>query len=200
MMQSRQGDATAGLEPQSGSNRWISIVSSQRGAGFHDLRQRLQGAMGDVIRPSPKTRRTNTPCAKAQKGCSWWSARPGAGKNGAGSTSPRCKENTMNRMDESLHTRAIRLPRADRSLETFQLSEPKLSQIDRVRSSIASSSPRPMSSPTQCETTIHGSIVRSIGTRPSHSRAPLGPSASASPKPWTPRNAAWASIGRPRWS
>ena len=31
----------------------------------------------------------------------------------------------MNRMDKSLHTRAIKLPRADRSLETFQLSEPK---------------------------------------------------------------------------
>ena len=31
----------------------------------------------------------------------------------------------MNRMDKSLRTRAIQLPRADRSLETFQLSEPK---------------------------------------------------------------------------
>src|SRR4029078_13572143 len=31
----------------------------------------------------------------------------------------------MNRMDKSLHTRAIKLPRADRSLEMFQLSEPK---------------------------------------------------------------------------
>ena len=31
----------------------------------------------------------------------------------------------MNRMDKSLHTRAIKLPRADRSLEIFQLSEPK---------------------------------------------------------------------------
>src|SRR6187551_3110911 len=31
----------------------------------------------------------------------------------------------MNRMDKSLQTRAIKLPRADRSLEMFQLSEPK---------------------------------------------------------------------------
>ena len=31
----------------------------------------------------------------------------------------------MNRMDKSLRTRAIKLPRADRSLETFELSEPK---------------------------------------------------------------------------
>ena len=31
----------------------------------------------------------------------------------------------MNRMDKSLQTRAIKLPRADRSLEIFQLSEPK---------------------------------------------------------------------------
>src|SRR5262245_27771859 len=32
---------------------------------------------------------------------------------------------TMNRMDKSLRAREIKLPRADRSVETFRLSEPK---------------------------------------------------------------------------
>ena len=106
----------------------------------------------------------------------------------------------MNRMDKSLRTRAIKLPRADRSLETFQLSEPKHFPDRQNSKLIALRSPQPMSSPIPMQTTIHGSIARSIGTKPSRFASTFGGSASASPKPWTQRNAAWASIGRPRWS
>ena len=68
----------------------------------------------------------------------------------------------------------------------------------RRRSSTASLMRPRMSSPIRSPTTIRGSMRRSTGTRPSRSANTSGTSASASPRRWTPRSAAWASTGTAR--
>ena len=55
-----------------------------------------------------------------------------------------------------------------------------------------------MWSPIRSPTTIRGSTPRSTGTRRSRSANISGTSASASPKRWTPRSAAWGSTGTAR--
>src|SRR5947208_2821377 len=73
---------------------------------------------------SARTRPINTRCWKAPRACSWRNARCRAGRSGAGSTSPRsrCEERTMNRPVLPISSQSIKLPKADRSVETYRLA------------------------------------------------------------------------------
>src|SRR3954453_13142909 len=73
---------------------------------------------------SAKRRRTSTRCWKAPRACSWRNARCKAGRSGAGSTSPRssCEEKAMNKPVMPLSSLSLRLPNADRSVETYRLA------------------------------------------------------------------------------
>ena len=68
------------------------------------------------------------------------------------------------------------------------------------RAGTASPSRPRTSSPIRSRRSIHGCEPRSTGTRRSPTAAICGRSASASPRRWTPRSAAWGSTGRPRSS
>src|SRR5215475_15427639 len=74
-----------------------------------------------------RTRPIDSRCAKAPKDCNWWNAQRRVGKNAAGSISRPCQyeKKAMNRVDNNPKALSIDLPRADRRVEKFHLSEPR---------------------------------------------------------------------------
>ena len=98
----------------------------------------------------------------------------------------------------------IRLPLPDRRFEDYTDQERPACRSRAARRNPATPRASPIrrctSPPIRSPTTIPGSMPRSTGTRPSRSATTSGTSGSASPRRWTPRSAAWASTGRPRWN
>ena len=91
----------------------------------------------------------------------------------------------------------IALPTKDRTLEPYTTGEPIVLAAEGhdAEASIASPMRRRMWWPIRSPTSIRGSTPRSTGTRPSRFGTISGTSASASPRRWTPRSAAWGSTG-----
>src|ERR1700722_20410001 len=73
---------------------------------------------------SARTRRINIRCWKAPRACNSPNARCRAGANGAGSTSRRsgCEEQAMNKPVFPKPSLALKLPKADRSIQTYRLA------------------------------------------------------------------------------
>src|SRR4051794_26937661 len=73
---------------------------------------------------SARTRRINTRCWRVPRACSWRSARCRAGRSDAGSTSRRstCEERAMNRPVLPISSLSLKLPKPDRSIESYRLA------------------------------------------------------------------------------
>ena len=147
-------------------------------------------------------RRSAGTCSKAPRACSSRNSACGAGPSGACSTCRHWSQNPIGvRAGHNRHanaaTSAVR--RAARRLHVARHADRGRCR-PRVRAGIASRSPPRTSSPIRSRTSTRGFRPPSTGMRRSPTAATCGRRASASPRRWTPRSAAWASTGRHRSS
>ena len=200
-----RGDAAAGVEPgREADDELLRPVAG--GARQPGLRQRLQDPVGSTSSAtSSRTRRTSGRSRKAPRACSWSRRRWRAGRSGAGSTCRRWRSEPPLRR---LQTRglamslSIALPLADGGTETWTLRDaaPFAAPASTPRfDRIAYSAAHVVADPLAARRPV-ARLRRSTGTRPSPTGSACGRSASASPRRWTRRSAAWASTGRPRSS
>ena len=106
----------------------------------------------------------------------------------------------MNKPVLPMSSLSLKLPKADRSIETYRLAASRTfpAKLEGTLNRIAFSAAQ--SSPIRSPPTIPGSTAAIDWDRPSPTASTSGTSASASPRRWTPRSAAWGWTGRPRWS
>ena len=172
-------------------------------AGQRRLRQRLQGAVGDVHPPRLRGRALQVHAARRRQGRAARRMRAEELERAAldrRRPDQGLRRQIMNKPVQPMSSLSLKLPKADRSIETYRLAASRTfpAKLEGPLNRIAFSAAHTVADPSP--TTTRGSPPPSTGTRPSPSASTSGTSASASPRPWTPRSAAWGWTGRPRWS
>ncbi len=189
--------AAAGVEP--GREADDELLRPVAGDPGHPARtttaSRSSGSSSSAT--SPRTRHGSRRCPKARRACSWSRRRSRAGTSGAGSTFRRSRSEAI----MARPSLTLRLPTDDRRLETYALRGTPLAGRAPTApfTRIAYSAAHVVADPLADDRSL-ARQPRSTGTRRSPTGSASGRSASASPRRWTRRSAAWASTGRPRSS
>ena len=106
----------------------------------------------------------------------------------------------MNKPVLPMSSLSVRLPTADRSIETYRLAASRTfpAKLEGTLNRVAFSAAHVVADP--LADNDPWLTPRSTGIAPLRSASMSGISALALPRRWIPRNAAWGWTGRPRWN